>query len=364
MLSTRSRPIIEATLPVLKDRLTDIAGLFYEKLFTAHPELLDGMFNRGNQKSGEQRQALAGSILGYARTLLEEPGSTPAPGNAVAPLLERIAHKHASLGVRPDQYPVVYKYLFAAIAENLGELLNPEIADAWTEVYWLMAEQLIAREHELYEQQQAESGTWALWRVVEKLPAGSKAQQFQMVPADTTPAVPGRAGQYVSVRMTMPDGIRQARQYSLSTDAESTDRRVFTVKYDERGEVSQQLHHRIHPGDLLELSAPYGDISLPTSEGPLVLISAGIGCTPIAAMLHTLVLNDSVRPIQVLHAEREQDSWALQQQMKDDVQSLRHAELHLWTETDEAPSNSDTIVHKGRMDLSVMILDPQSTVYL
>ena len=65
-------------------------------------------------------------------------------------MLGRIAHKHASLGITEDQYPIVHEHLFAAIVEILGDAVTPEVAAAWDEVYWHMANALIAIEKELY----------------------------------------------------------------------------------------------------------------------------------------------------------------------------------------------------------------------
>ena len=70
MLSSQSRPVIEATLPVVGEHIQTIAKRFYERLFTAHPSLLDGTFNRGNQHDGSQQQALAGSVAAFATGLL------------------------------------------------------------------------------------------------------------------------------------------------------------------------------------------------------------------------------------------------------------------------------------------------------
>ncbi|MGD9530732.1 MAG: globin domain-containing protein, partial [Pseudonocardia sp.] len=113
MLSSTSRSIIEATLPVVGEHIQAIAARFYERLFTAHPELLDGTFNRGNQADGAQQQALAAAVAAYA-------GALVSGGDAPQKLLSRVAHKHASLGVRPDQYPVVHDHLMLAVADVLG----------------------------------------------------------------------------------------------------------------------------------------------------------------------------------------------------------------------------------------------------
>ncbi len=133
MLSTKSAETVRATLPAVGSAIGEITPLFYDKMFAAHPELLRDLFNRGNQANGSQRQALAGSIATFATYLVEHPDERPDA------MLERIAHKHASLGVRPDQYPIVREHLFAAIAEVLGDAVTEEVAAAWDEVYWLMA---------------------------------------------------------------------------------------------------------------------------------------------------------------------------------------------------------------------------------
>ncbi|MCZ9343745.1 globin domain-containing protein, partial [Streptomyces sp. TRM76130] len=95
MLSEQSVPVIRATLPAVGAAIDDITRLFYRDLFAAHPELLDNLFNRGNQANGEQQRALAGSIAAFAGMLLERSDDRPdAP-------LSRIAHKHVSLGITP-----------------------------------------------------------------------------------------------------------------------------------------------------------------------------------------------------------------------------------------------------------------------
>src|SRR3712207_9303375 len=77
VLSDRSRPVIEATLPVVADHIQEIAQRFYAHLFQAHPELNDGVFNRGNQSEGTQQVALAGSVAVFASALVKTPEQLP-----------------------------------------------------------------------------------------------------------------------------------------------------------------------------------------------------------------------------------------------------------------------------------------------
>ena len=71
MLSPTSTDVIRTTLPVVGAAIADITPLFYRKMFDAHPELERDLFNRGNQKQGEQQKALAGAIAAFAALQLE-----------------------------------------------------------------------------------------------------------------------------------------------------------------------------------------------------------------------------------------------------------------------------------------------------
>lgn len=352
MLSPQSHPLIEATLPLVGERLPAIATGFYGRMFAAHPELFDGLFSRSNQKSGVQQQALAGSIAAFATHLVKDPLSAPEI------MLSRIAHKHVSLGILPEQYDVVYSYLFESIAAELSDVITAEIAAAWTEVYWLMAHALIKQEKGLYAAA-ASDKPLAPWIVTGKDPAGSDAVTFTLVPADDTPASESRPGQYVGVTVRMPDGIHQVRQYSLSAGTD-TATRVFTVRLDNDGEVSPVLHRDVQIGDTLILSNPCGDITLAPGDGPLVFASAGIGCTPLASILRSLAETGSAREVLVLHAESTMERWALREQMRADVAILDAAELELWLET---PSAQDT-AHPGFMSLDAVTIPDDATVYL
>ena len=73
MLSEKSRPVIEATAAVVAEHMPEITPRFYAHMFEAHPELMDGTFSRANQRNGEQAQALAGSIVHFAVSMVRDP---------------------------------------------------------------------------------------------------------------------------------------------------------------------------------------------------------------------------------------------------------------------------------------------------
>ncbi|MFD7455885.1 MULTISPECIES: globin domain-containing protein [unclassified Streptomyces] len=361
MLSAESAAVIRATLPAVGGALDEITERFYGELFRDHPELLDGMFNRGNQAVGSQRRALAGAVAGFATALLANPDARPDA------LLQRIAHKHTAVGVTEDQYTVVHKYLFGAIAEVLGDAVTAEVAAAWDEVYWLMAGALIALEARIYQGAGVEPGDiWRPWTVVERREETADVVSFLLRPADGEPAPPARAGQYVSVRATMPDGVRQLRQYSLSADPGGQLRRI-TVKRvaggegAPDGEVSNLLHGTVRVGDELTLSAPFGDVVLDETGTPLVLVSAGIGCTPLVGMLARLAATGSERPVQVLHADRSPDEHALRAETRLLADRLPHAQTVFWY---ERPGAAEPDARTGLMDLSEVTVPADATVYL
>ncbi|MEV7236616.1 globin domain-containing protein [Streptomyces sp. NPDC051020] len=361
MLSPESDAVIRATLPAVGGALDEITARFYSSMFAEQPELLDGLFNRGNQASGEQRRALAGSIASFAQALLADPDTRPDA------LLARIAHKHAALGVTEDQYTIVHRYLFRAIGDVLGEAVTPEVAAAWDEVYWLMAGALIAQEARLYQEAQVDPRKpWRQWTVVDRREEAPDVASFLLRPADDGPVPPARAGQYVSVKVLMPDGIHQTRQYSLSNAPGDrlrriTVKRVVSVAEAPEGEVSNQLHRTVRTGDELTLSAPFGDVVLDDADSPLVLVSAGIGCTPMVAMLEHLAATGSTRPVHFLHADRTPADHALRADTRRLVEQLPDARAEFWYEQDatEEPGS-----RTGLMDLEGLDLPADADVYL
>src|SRR3954453_15435862 len=102
MVSPAARPYIDASVPVLREHGLAITRTFYRNMFAAHPELTN-LFNMGNQASGAQQQSLASAVFAYAANI----------GNAQAlgPVVTRIVHKHASVGIRADHYPIVGHHL-------------------------------------------------------------------------------------------------------------------------------------------------------------------------------------------------------------------------------------------------------------
>ncbi|WP_037605948.1 globin domain-containing protein [Streptacidiphilus rugosus] len=372
MLSETSTTTVRATLPVVGAAIGDITDLFYKRLFAAHPELLRDLFNRGNQAAGTQRQALAGSIAAFATHLVEQPDTRPDA------MLLRIAHKHASLGVSPAQYQVVHEHLFAAIVEVLGEAVTPEVAQAWDEVYWLMANALIAVEARLYEEQGClAGGTWREWEVVGRAEETADVASFLLRPLDGSAPRPFRGGQYVSVQVELPDGARQIRQYSLSGAPDATVRQIGVkrergVDAGPAGEVSNHLHDHVGVGDRLLVSAPFGDLVLGAdapaeAQRPVLLASAGIGVTPMLSMLHELNARNHRAPVVVVHADRSRAAHALRADQSTLTAKLAAGRTHYWYEESTPAQETEEAFgeeRRGFADLTGIDVPEGAVAYL
>lgn len=363
MLSDTSRPVIEATLPVVGENIGEIAKRFYAHMFAEKPELLDGLFNRGNQASGQQQVALAGSVAAFAGFLLNKADELPDH------LLARISHKHVSLGLAADQYKVVHDHLMWAIVDVLGDAVTPAVAAAWDEVYWLMANALINLERAMYSAADLDpDDVWRTWRVAEKITETDDVVTFVVERADGREAEPSLPGQYISLQALMPDGVHQPRQYSL-TRADDGRHRQFSVKRvhglpTPDGEVSNLLHASVNAGDEVVLSAPFGDVVLRSSVRPVVFASAGIGITPMAGMISHLAQSASLRHVTLLHADNSPESFALRSQVRADLAKLPRSSFLTWflePSADAAPSDSE---FAGFMDLTSVELPADAEYYL
>src|SRR5258708_2313203 len=362
MLSDKSRPVIEATLPVVDQHIQEIADSFYRHLFDTHPELLDGVFNRGNQAEGTQKVALAGAVAAFATALVKTPDQLPEN------LLARVGHKHASLGIEPDQYQVVHDALMWAIGDVLGEAVTPQIAAAWEEVYWLMAYTLIHIERGIYSARAVRPRTvWPRWRGQQKIPESDDVVTFVVERIDDRLVKASLPGQYVTVQLPLPDGTRQPRQYSVSR-ADNGPARQFPVKRvhgagKPDGQCSTLLHDTVSVGDMLTMSVPFGAVTLDDAAGrPLVFASAGIGITPMAGMLSHLADAASRLPIVLLHADLNEESFALRHQVLADIAALPNASINLWFEQGGQRRSPVQEVFHGLMDISQVSL-PDNAVY-
>jgi len=170
--------------------------------------------------------------------------------------------------------------------------------------------------------------------------------------ADANGSLPG---QYLTVRIPGAGTPAPMRSYSLSGDPGSEDYRI-SVKREEHGLVSRWLHDHIGPGSVIEAAAPRGDFYLVDGTGPVVFVSAGIGITPVLAMLHALAAAGSGRRICWVHVTRDRESQVFATEVTDLVTSLPQAVLRVFYTQEQGRLTLESLAELG--------LPSDATVYL
>lgn len=303
-LSPKTIEIVKSTVPVLEQHGEAITKHFYKIMFENHPELLN-IFNQTHQKQGRQPRALANAVYAAAKYIdnLE----------VIVPVVKQIGHKHRSLNILPEHYPIVGKHLLLAIKDVLGDAATDEIIDAWAEAYGVIADVFISVEQGMYDEAEGQAGGWAGFRpfvIDKKVKESDVITSFYLKPEDGKAISRFTSGQYITFKATI-DGEKYThmRQYSLS-DSPNKDYYRISVKREAEndaipGVVSNFLHDHVNEGDTIEITAPAGDFMLNTdSKRPVVLISGGVGLTPMMSMLNTLVEQYPEREVTFIHAAR------------------------------------------------------------
>src|SRR5260221_535107 len=255
MLQATSRELVKGTVPVLEEHGETLTRHFYRRMFEHNPELKH-LFNQGHQQTGQQQQALALAVLSYAEQI-DDP-------SVLLPVLHRIAHKHASLGIRPEHYPIVGMHLLASIREVLGETAAAD----------------------------------------------------------------------------RPDGL-----------------------------ISNWMHDGVDEGAIIELSPPFGDFRLHVDrDTPVVLISGGVGLTPMVAMLNHLVQAQPARQVAFVHGARHRRVHALNNHVRN--LAARHPKLSVTVFYEEIGATDRLGIdydQPGRVNLTAIqerVILPEADYYL
>ncbi|KAL3432659.1 globin-like protein [Aspergillus tetrazonus] len=368
-LTPQQKQIVKATIPALEQHGVTITTLFYKEMLERHPEL-NNIFNSSHQATGVQPAALAHAVWAYASNI-DHP-------EALATAVSRIGHKHASLGVRSEHYPIVGEHLLRAIKKVLGDAVTPPVADAWTAAYQQLADIFISFEDDLYKQATQTPGGWKGWRkfvIADKVNESEEIISFQLVPQDNGRLPTYKPGQFVSVRCFVPElGVYQPRQYSLS---DIPNQRYFQISVKKEfasgarpaGRISNVLHESLPKGSEVEISMPFGDFVLDTNATtPIVLMSGGVGLTPMMSMLKTVTNNSKSRPAVFVHAVRNGRVHAMKETlaniMADNPQVRRAIFYEQEEEGDKQGVDYDYV---GRVDVSKikdLVLLPDADYYI
>jgi len=329
-LSADAVAIVKATAPVLAEHGAAIIGHFYRHLHHDHPEL-ELLFNPANQGTGEGKTrasqqeafrgdffgregapgaALTNAVYGYAASLDDLP--------ALKSTVMRIAHKHASLDVRPEHYPIIGQYLLASVKAVVGDAVTDETLDAWRQAYGVLADLFIEVERDLRQNNARAPGGWEGYRplvVRQKIQECEDVTSFHLASADGGPLPHYEAGQYVCFRVEVPEYSRRGgstvyRNYSLSTAPGKgyfrvTIKREPAAKGNPDGVCSRFFHDHVNEGDVLDVSTPFGEFRLAPSDRPLVFIGAGIGITVVYSLFETALDRGIDQPIHFFQMMRD-----------------------------------------------------------
>lgn len=346
--------LVKATVPVLRENGVALTGYFYNRMLGNNPDLKE-TFNMGHQRSGAQAQALAGAVLAYAENI-EDP-------SVLLPVVELIAHKHVSLNIQAPDYNIVGENLLHSISEVLSISMEDPLIAAWAAAYGQLADLFISTEKAIYEQHQQTKGSWLGWRnfkIAKKVAESDEITSFYLEPSDGGDLPKYEAGQYISVRVLVDElGLKQPRQYTLSTSPQDNYLRISVKREDQKGDlvpgwVSNTLHG-LEIGSEIEVSAPTGNFFLIDSQKRNVFISGGVGLTPMIAMLNQLVTLDMPQPVTFIHACRSKQVHAMHKHIQD--LEAKYPRLSTFTAY-EFPHANDKLGEDydaaGRLDLGSM----------
>ncbi|MFR0672692.1 NO-inducible flavohemoprotein [Enterobacterales bacterium AW_CKDN230030176-1A_HGKHYDSX7] len=329
MLDDSQRAIIKATVPLLETGGEALTTHFYAMMLDEYPEVRP-LFNPAHQASGAQPRALANAVLMYARHIdrLEQLGG----------LVGQIINKHVALQILPEHYPIVGTCLLRAIREVLGEdIATPAVVEAWAAAYQQLADLLMGAEEDLYRQKAQATGGWRgarAFRLVRRERESQEIVSFYFEPVDGQPVLKAEPGQYIGLQLFI-DGVEQRRNYSLSSRCDGRQYRI-SVKRQPDGTASNYLHDRLQVGDTVPMFPPAGDFILTNEQGPVVLISGGVGITPTLAMLETAL--EQGRAVTFIHCARNAAVHAFGDWV--DALAARHPQLkrfYCYAESDGTP---------------------------
>jgi nitric oxide dioxygenase len=282
-VTDEQKQLLTAQAPVLKEHGRAIMTSFYASLFKNNPEYRN-FFNPTNQATGKQPEAFAQTIYYFVQNLDNL--------DTLKPQMSRLSSKHRAVGVKPENYPTVGKYLVQAITEALGDKNTPEATAAWQALYNTMASVFIKQEKELYDQlgSEADKG-FVPFTIVKKEPiASGPTYVVTLARQDGGKVWNYNPGQYITLRIEKNGVIHNGHYtildppggntYSVALKlGNNTDQNIITTEevINNRGVNSTVL-----------VSAPAGTFGLVNDAKNNLFIAGGIGIASLIGLISTL----------------------------------------------------------------------------
>lgn len=192
-------------------------------------------------------------------------------------------------------------------------------------------------------------------RVSHKSRESSSVMSLVLEPADGRALSAALPGQFVVLRLRpAPDTPAILRSYSLSSEPSARSYRI-SVKREPHGVAGVYIDDKVQIGDVLDVSAPRGNFTLRPGDSPVVFVSAGVGATPVMAMLHALAAEASPRQVWWLYGARRGREHPFTQEARDLVKALAHGHSHIrYSAPDPEDRRGVDYDACGRLDLGVL----------
>ena len=311
-VTQEQKQLLQSTANVLKDNGKDIMSKFYAALFKEQPEYRN-YFNQTNQETGKQPEAMAETIYQFIQYLDNL--------DAMKPQMSRLSSKHRAVGVKPELYPTLGKYLIGAITQALGSKATPEVVAAWNALYSQMASTFIEREKKLYAElgdSDADKGfvpftitkkdsiaNGPTYLVTLERQGGGKLWNY-------TP------GQYITIRIEK-NGVQHQGHYTL---VEPSNGKNYTIafkqgkKTDQNIIVNDEIASNRQVGGTVLVSGPAGSFGAVDGAKSNLFIGGGIGIASLMAIINQLVQQNKASSISVVQCVRAQGDAAFGEQLK------------------------------------------------
>jgi nitric oxide dioxygenase len=256
------------------------------------------------------------------------------------------------------------------MGDVLGAALTKDILNAWEAAYWQLANIMISKEGQIMEA----SGGWTDWRdfrIAKKIKESDEITSFYLEPVDGKALPSYKPGQYLSVMTTVPKlSYLQPRQYSLSGKPDAGHYRISVKKEAglpatepeavvQPGYISNVLHDLRNEGDILSVSHPAGEFFFDPEvdkDSPLVLLSAGVGLTPMVSILNTLLESGSKQHISFVHGARNTAVQAFGDYIRDVAKQHDNVTASFFVGAPKAEQDVEGVhyQHTGRVRLDVL----------
>jgi ferredoxin-NADP reductase/MOSC domain-containing protein YiiM len=256
-------------------------------------------------------------------------------------------------------------YLPGRDTEMMRQALDiPALSPGWQGSF----RDLLSADHNVAAPDEAEPA-WTGFRplrVTAVVPESSTVTSIYLKADDGQPLPRALPGQYLTLRVGAAGDPAPVRSYSLSS-APGSDVYRLSVKREAHGLVSTYLNTRLAPDAVFDVAAPRGDFVLLDQPGPVLLISGGIGVTPVMAMLHQLAAQQSQRDVWWVHAARNSAEQALAREAHELLAGLPSAHEHLFYSAADDHGETDPSVHHARLsaaELAAIGVPATATAYL